>query len=446
MKKSNSSAKKTGLNSDQKLFILIIFIAVVVTLVAYFYKPSFETIKDSIVKIEIYDENNDLLATGSGFCAYESNYIITNYHVIEGAYSIKVITDNNQQYDTNSILIFNTSDDLAILDTTANLKPLTLGNTKALKSGDKISTIGSPLGELNTVSNGIISNPNNPKGIQISSPISHGSSGGVLLDKKNRVIGITYASLEEGNNLNYAIKVDKLKEMKKALDEGNFEQLDVSTYYELTDECVYDSNLTLSRAMSDFEIIKIENNHTFSLQYSGYYSSNNMMIFYEKTNPNRIFERIIKYKSSVCSAYKALTSNDKKLVVKAYEEIIKKDYDMTNYSIKSNINSWDLIDFLIRLDVLSKSELAVVMVDLSNTSDNLIFNKVNSYSFLVEQKILIYYLNGSISWHNISSKNKRQLFDYFNSKGYKTEDLGAILEKLGYTIRYNNNGTLTAYW
>lgn len=444
-----NNPKKTSLTSNQKLFIIIVFVFLILALGTYFYKPSFENIKDSVVKIEVYDDNNDLLATGSGFCAYELNYIITNYHVIEGAYSIKVITDDSEKYDVNNILIFNVSDDLAILDTSANLRPLTFGNTKNLKSGDKISTIGSPLGELNTVSNGIISNADNSKGIQISAALAHGSSGGVLLDKKNRVIGITYASLDDGNNLNYAIKIDKLEEMKKALDEGQFEKLDDTTYT-LSNDCIDESPLSLSSALNEIYAMKIEKSHNFfsdlsSNEYKNY-SINSIKSFYEKTNRNRIFERIIKYKTSICPIYKTLTTEDKELAVQTYEELVKKDYEMNNYSIRANINSWNLSDFFIRLGVLNKRELAVVMADVKNYSGNSLYNRVNSYSFPTPEKTLIYYLIGDVSWNNISVQNKKQLFDYFNAKGYSTGDLGAILEKLGYRVIYNSNGTLNAYW
>lgn len=80
-----------------KVLLAILFVSVLVIIYYCIFKnKTIEQIKDSVVKIEIYDDNNELLSTGSGFCMFKKNYILTNYHVIEGARFIKIIDDNNK--------------------------------------------------------------------------------------------------------------------------------------------------------------------------------------------------------------------------------------------------------------------------------------------------------------------------------------------------------------
>ncbi len=95
-----------------------------------FAPKNIESTKDSVVMIEVYDKYNNQISTGSGFCAYKSDYIVTNFHVIEGAYKIKIITDENKEYSINDILIFNEEHDIAILSGDFKFKPISVGNAK----------------------------------------------------------------------------------------------------------------------------------------------------------------------------------------------------------------------------------------------------------------------------------------------------------------------------
>ena len=165
--------------------------------------------------LEVYNSRNELIATGSGFCAYKDNYIVTNFHVIDGAYSVKVITDDKKKIDSGGVVFFDKEEDLALITIDGKLKPLKIGNSNNLKIKSKVTAIGSPMGELNTVSEGIISNIDEKNLIRISVPISHGSSGGVLLNSRNEVIGITSAGYDEAQNLNFAINVNVLNELYK---------------------------------------------------------------------------------------------------------------------------------------------------------------------------------------------------------------------------------------
>lgn len=184
------------------------------------YSPSqiAKIVSPSVVYIETYDQSGKAYASGSGFVVDSNGKIATNYHVIDGAYSAKVKTSDGKTYNVTKVFAYSQNQDMALLgiDTTG-LIPVTLGNSNSIAMGDKIYTIGNPLGLEDTMSDGLISSKsrevNGANYIQISAPISHGSSGGVLVNEKAEVIGITSAGIEEGQNLNFAIPINLLKPM-----------------------------------------------------------------------------------------------------------------------------------------------------------------------------------------------------------------------------------------
>ncbi len=175
-------------------------------------------VKKSVVKIETD------IGTGSGFAAIRDSWIITNYHVIEGAGKIYVIDNNENKTEIESIVLLDKENDIAVLKSGRSFDMLELGDGNSIDLLDKVTAIGSPEGVLNTVSVGEISNVNFEDYIVISAPISPGSSGGVLLNEANEVIGITTATAnnELAQNLNFAINVETLKSVVSEYDQGNF--------------------------------------------------------------------------------------------------------------------------------------------------------------------------------------------------------------------------------
>jgi S1-C subfamily serine protease len=136
------------------------------------------------------------LATGSGFIVDSSGKIATNLHVIDGAYTAKVKLANRSVYDVSNILAYDLDNDLALLKIAkTELKPVTLGDSDFINTGDIIYAIGNPFGLDNTISDGLISTKtriiDEMSFIQISAPISEGSSGGIILNEQGETIGIT---------------------------------------------------------------------------------------------------------------------------------------------------------------------------------------------------------------------------------------------------------------
>ena len=430
----NSTIKKRKLKSSnvlkKTLLISILLITLILLIGSLYYfvlsVPSLEHIKDSVVKIEAYDDNDNLIATGSGFCAFKSNYIVTNFHVIEGAFSLKIINDGKESYDVDNILIFDYENDLAILETDVNLKPVKINNGK-IKTGQKVIAIGSPLGELNTVSDGIVSNAENDKGIQISAAISHGSSGGGLFNKRHELIGVTYAGYDDAQNLNYAISTDYLNKLYRAYKNKEYHQI------------TYSNSIDCINSDDGFEGCE-------DVQ-EDYYSVSSLGVLFSISNVKAIYEHSLS--KNFKALYDEYNDDDKALVIATYQQLL--DYDICplySCDIKSNIKKWDTNEFFINLDILDIKELAFVLVDISNyNSKNSQFNRVNNdYPLDAAQKSFILYLLGKYEWYDIHRDNKEDIFDFLDKKISNTENLGSILELLGYDVKYNKDGTLTAYW
>lgn len=169
----------------------------------------------SIVMIAVHDKDGDILGTGSGIMIGRDGYILTNNHVASGGryYSVR-IEDDNERYTTDEVIKYNYNLDLAVIRINRKLKPLPIyRGGKKLVRGQKVVAIGSPLGLFNSVSDGIISgfrNIENVDMIQFTAPISHGSSGGAVLNMQGEVIGISTAGIDTGQNINLAVGYENI--------------------------------------------------------------------------------------------------------------------------------------------------------------------------------------------------------------------------------------------
>lgn len=170
------------------------------------------SLASSIVMIAIHNSRGDVIGTGSGIMISEKGYILTNNHVARGGsfYSVRVEEDDNV-YRTDEIIKYNPVIDLAVIRIDRRLKPIPIYSGKKPVRGQKVVAIGSPLGLFNSVSDGIISGfrlIDSVEMIQFTAPISHGSSGGALLNMNGEVIGISTAGFDAGQNLNLAVSYE----------------------------------------------------------------------------------------------------------------------------------------------------------------------------------------------------------------------------------------------
>ncbi len=163
-----------------------------------------------VFQIEIYDSSGEAVANGSGFFIEESGVAVTNYHVIEDASSAKAVTLDGNKYDISVVYGYDKTKDVAIIQVDGNgFTALKLGDSDKVQTGQRIFCVGSPLGLKNTISEGVVSNAKRTiedmTFIQISAPISPGSSGGAVLNEQCEVIGISTAAFTNGQNLNLAV-------------------------------------------------------------------------------------------------------------------------------------------------------------------------------------------------------------------------------------------------
>jgi len=158
---------------------------------------------------------------GTGFVVGADGRIATNAHVIRGAKQATIVTSDKKEYDDVEVLAVDEAHDLALLRIKArDLKPLTLGDSSKAKPGEHVVAIGNPLGFGSTVSDGLLSairdlEPQRSM-LQISAPISPGSSGGPVFNDRGEVIGVSTLVVTTGQNLNFAEPIDVLKPLLKA--------------------------------------------------------------------------------------------------------------------------------------------------------------------------------------------------------------------------------------
>ena len=169
-------------------------------------------------------------SSGSGFVLTEDGYIVTNYHVVKDAHTVKVTMYDGTEYDAR--YVGGDEDyDIAVIKVEGDgLQAVTLGDSDTLNVGDHVLAIGNPLGELTfSMSGGMVSSVNraiNVDGtpfnmIQTDTSINPGNSGGPLLNSYGEVVGIVSAkysstsSQETVEGLGFAIPINDVISMVK---------------------------------------------------------------------------------------------------------------------------------------------------------------------------------------------------------------------------------------
>ena len=235
-----------------------------------------EMSKPSLVSIWFHTNNfysyvtytyiDTTLLNGSGFIFTEDGLIGTNYHVVDGIDSLLVKTSDGTFYDAELLLI-DEKNDMAILrikNSNGNKFPIIkFANSDALKVGQEVFAIGSPLGYEYTISQGIIAGirdnekvsftdpvtwaiieKNFEKVIQITAAISPGNSGGALFNNHGDVIGITTFTYSGYGNLNFAIAINSFVYFMNSVDLANIDNNEEAK--RKREESLYSSNLRLA--------------------------------------------------------------------------------------------------------------------------------------------------------------------------------------------------------
>lgn len=199
------------------------------------YVSSCVGITVDIVSTNIFGQTVTGAAAGSGFVITEDGYILTNYHVIDGANSIKVTFSDGKEY-TATYVGGEEANDIAVIKVEATgLTPVVIGSSSDMLVGEQVTTIGNPLGELTfSETTGIISaldrtitmsDGNKMNMIQTDCAINSGNSGGALFNLYGEVIGITNAKYSSSgssseasiDNIGFAIPINSVRSIVESI-------------------------------------------------------------------------------------------------------------------------------------------------------------------------------------------------------------------------------------
>ena len=181
----------------------------------------FEAISPAVVEIMANEASGTSYSLGSGFFIDEQGTLVTNYHVIDGAVSGQVSLIDGRSFPVLYVLGYDPSLDIAILKVDITDNPFLLLAEDGVATGEMIFALGSSEGLTSTFSAGNVSSASREiEGvdyIQITAPISHGNSGGPLVNAFGEVVGINTMAYVEGQNLNFAIDIHELDRVDRSL-------------------------------------------------------------------------------------------------------------------------------------------------------------------------------------------------------------------------------------
>lgn len=193
-------------------------------------------VRKSVLLVKTYDASDKQIGQGSAFFVSKEGVIVSNRHVFKGAHHA-VVEGVKGKYPVTEVLSQHKDYDLVRMKVRLKrhrITPLPIYNALP-RIGEKILVIGNPLGLEASVSDGIVSAVRKlgpySSVIQITSPISPGSSGSPVLNMRGEVIGVATFQMREGQNLNFAVPITYIKDLETVkngkMAAVNFESSDV---------------------------------------------------------------------------------------------------------------------------------------------------------------------------------------------------------------------------
>lgn len=169
------------------------------------------------------------ISQGTGFIINSKGYLVTSYHVVKGAQSAAVYTYNGDTH-TVSLIGYEENLDIALLKIPGNYEILKLGNSEKILKGEKVIAIGNPLGLQFSVSEGIVSAVHRAgingleAYIQTDAALNSGNSGGPLINKQGKVIGINNFKVGGGESLGFALESNYIENTVNQIAQQNLNQ------------------------------------------------------------------------------------------------------------------------------------------------------------------------------------------------------------------------------
>lgn len=184
----------------------------------------------AVFRLEVKDSAGKLTGTGTAFAITADGIAVTNFHVVDGGHSFTTRTTQGAEFDVSSVTAADPAADLALIHLNASSLPfLELGESDSLKIGAPVAVFGAPRGLSGTLSDGILSakrtgeeaTENDPTNggrlLQITAPVSSGSSGSPVFDSRGKVIGVAVSILPgvTSQNLNFAVPGEAVTKLRQ---------------------------------------------------------------------------------------------------------------------------------------------------------------------------------------------------------------------------------------
>jgi tetratricopeptide (TPR) repeat protein len=174
--------------------------------------------RPAVTLVTISNSGGEAIATGTGFLISSDGYLVTNAHVVKPGTKAIAKTEDGRVFEIRGVVDYDAKNDIALLKVDGKGLPhLSLGKSASLEVGEHIAVVGSPLGLEGSISDGVISAFRNDESgrrlIQITAPISPGSSGSPVLNASGEVIGVATLLLRGGQSLNFAVPVEAVKSL-----------------------------------------------------------------------------------------------------------------------------------------------------------------------------------------------------------------------------------------
>lgn len=232
---------------------------------------------DAMFLLNVYETEEDLqhnrpFSNSTGFFVTGDGVALTCWHSIDGAAYARATAADGKCYDVTGIIFYDALWDIAVLRvsrtdtegaTTRFFPYLDLGDSDSAYTGEQIYTVSDALGRIDNLTDGLISNAgrvvDDPayRVLQITAPISGGSSGGALLNAHGEVIGVLYGSFVNGENMNLAVPVNVLSSVAFAGEGMSFAEFDEAEQAKMDASTLKASDITVSLAVDEEKEIVI---------------------------------------------------------------------------------------------------------------------------------------------------------------------------------------------
>ena len=241
-------------------------------------------------EIIVYDKQGKELGLATGFVYSQDGKIITNYHVIEDAYSAK-ITINGKSYQITQVLAYDSNIDLAVLKVNSTFNNYAKICKNPIEVGSTVYAIGSSRGMTNTFSQGIVTYydrvVDGVSHLQHDASITNGNSGGPLINEYGEVVGINTWGITNSQNLNFAVFTKELDnlEFDTPMTMAEFYEKEYSAFERIKDYVIEKGIYN-----SDGNYYRLVLNTTYSSDYTGSYSR---AIYYYVESNSITFDYVI---------------------------------------------------------------------------------------------------------------------------------------------------------